>query len=191
MSAKIKQKATTISGLEHSASVFATAAHARVNQHRRYTDAPYIEHPAAVAEIVRGVPHDDEMLAAAWLHDTVEDTGTSISEIVREFGAEVGMLVEQLTDVSRPGDGGRAARKAIDLRHTAGSSPRAKTIKLADIIDNTSTIVRYDPEFARVYIPEKATLLEVLTEGDVGLYWRARIIADAAFKRLGLPPAHR
>ncbi|VDZ55823.1 bifunctional (p)ppGpp synthetase II/ guanosine-3',5'-bis pyrophosphate 3'-pyrophosphohydrolase [Serratia odorifera] len=53
---------------------YATKAHAAIDQRRKYTNAPYIVHPQAVVEIVRSVPHTDEMLAAAWLHDTVEDT---------------------------------------------------------------------------------------------------------------------
>jgi hypothetical protein len=79
-----------------------------------------------------------------------------------------------LTDVSRPEDGNRAARKAIDLAHTAKASPAAKTIKLADLIDNTRSIVERDPDFAKVYLQEKARLLEVLQEGDPTLMAMAR-----------------
>jgi (p)ppGpp synthase/HD superfamily hydrolase len=173
------------SNLEERAKAFATAAHACIGQKRKYTEADYIEHPAAVAELVRGVPHDEAMLAAAWLHDVCEDCGVTVSEIVREFGAEVGMLVEALTDVSRPEDGSREQRKAVDRRHTAGTSARAKTVKLADLIDNSRTIVKYDPGFARKYLKEKAALLEVLTSGDVKLWWQARKIVDEGLKKLG------
>ncbi|WP_274872826.1 HD domain-containing protein, partial [Serratia marcescens] len=51
---------------------YATKAHAAIDQRRKYTDDPYIVHPQAVMELVRSVPHTEEMLAAAWLHDTVE-----------------------------------------------------------------------------------------------------------------------
>lgn len=173
------------SNLEERAKAFAIAAHERIGQKRKYTEAPYWEHPAAVAELVRGVPHDEAMLAAAWLHDVCEDCGVPVSEIVREFGAEVGILVEALTDVSRPSDGDRAARKAIDRRHTAGTSARAQTVELADLIDNSRTIVKYDPGFARKHLREKAALLEVLTKGDVGLWWQARKIVDEGLKKLG------
>src|ERR1700749_4267236 len=121
-------------GLESDARDFATRAHARVGQVRKYSGAPYIEHPAAVADIVRSVPHTEAMLAAAWLHDTVEDTGTTLDEIRAGFGDEVAELVEMLTDVSRPDDGNRAARKKVDRRHSARASAAAKTIKLADLI---------------------------------------------------------
>jgi (p)ppGpp synthase/HD superfamily hydrolase len=161
--------------LEQKAKEFATKAHA--GQKRKYTGADYIEHPAAVVKIVREVPHTEEMLAAAWLHDVVEACGVPISEIREEFGDDVASLVDWLTDVSKPTDGNRKKRKNLDLLHTATASPAAKTIKLADLIDNTSSIVQYDPEFAKVYLEEKKALLDVLKEGDFRLWTRAWIRA--------------
>ena len=67
------------------------------------------------------------MLAAALLHDTVEDTGTPLKDIEAEFGPDVASLVEQLTDVSKPEDGDRKTRKEIDRQHIAKASVRAKT----------------------------------------------------------------
>ncbi|HEV7290938.1 MAG TPA: HD domain-containing protein [Devosia sp.] len=159
--------------LERSALAFATAAHGSINQRRKYTGEPYIVHPKAVAEIVRTVPHDGPMIAAALLHDVVEDTPVTIEEILNEFGREVGELVDWLTDVSLPSDGNRRKRKHLDLLHTAKATPAAKTIKLADLIDNTRTIAKYDPSFWRVYKREKIALLEVLKEGDSTLWRRA------------------
>ena len=71
--------------LETRARLFATAAHAAVGQLRKYTHEPYIVHPAEVASIVKTVAHTEAMIAAAWLHDTVEDTGVSIELIRAEF----------------------------------------------------------------------------------------------------------
>jgi (p)ppGpp synthase/HD superfamily hydrolase len=164
--------------MEQHAKDFATRAHAGVNQRRKYTDEPYISHPAAVVELVRSVPHTYAMICAAWLHDTVEDTPVTLAEVELEFGPVVAMLVEQLTDVSRPEDGNRAKRKAIDRAHTAKASPEAKTIKLADLIDNTRSIVELDPGFAKIYLVEKVLLLEVLQEGDAGLWEMARRMTD-------------
>jgi (p)ppGpp synthase/HD superfamily hydrolase len=156
------------------ARIFATAAHAAVGQLRKYTFEPYIVHPAEVAATVATVPgHTPEMIAAAWLHDTVEDTGVTLELIRSEFGDEVAELVGWLTDVSRPDHGNRAARKAVDRAHTAGAPAAAQTIKLADLIANTRSIVEHDPDFARVYLKEKQLLLEVLTKGDRTLYNRA------------------
>jgi (p)ppGpp synthase/HD superfamily hydrolase len=151
------------------ARIFATAAHAAVKQVRKYTGEPYINHPVHVMSIVKTVEHTEAMLAAALLHDVVEDTGVTIDLIDREFGVEVGSLVEWLTDVSTPEDGNRAVRKQIDLEHTAQAPPAAQTIKLADLISNTSSIVKHDLNFAETYLKEKAALLQVLTEGDPAL----------------------
>jgi len=148
------------------AQVFATAAHAAVKQTRKYTGEPYINHSFHVMSIVKTVPHTPEMLAAALLHDTVEDTGVTIELIESEFGSEVANLVSWLTDVSRPEDGNRAVRKHIDLEHTAQAPAAAQTIKLADLISNTSSIVKHDLNFAETYLKEKQALLQVLTKGD-------------------------
>jgi hypothetical protein len=93
-------------------------------------------------------------------------------------------LVEQLTDVSRASDGNRAARKAIDRRHLAAASPRAKTIKLADLIDNCEDITRHDPRFAGVFLREMAALLAELADGDATLLQRARTLHAACVQRL-------
>ena len=161
------------------ARVFATAAHAAVGQVRKYTFEPYIVHPTEVASIVATVPHTDVMLAAAWLHDTVEDTGVSIVDIQKEFGNEVASLVGWLTDVSKPEQGNRAVRKAIDREHTAMAPAAAQTVKLADLIANSRSILAHAPAFARVYLEEKRMLLEVLTRGDATLMAQARRIVGA------------
>lgn len=156
------------------ARVFATAAHAAVGQVRKYTFEPYIVHPAEVASIVRSVPHTDEMVAAAWLHDTVEDTGVTIEVIRAEFGTEVAELVGWLTDVSRPEHGNRAHRKALDRAHSAMAPAEAQTVKLADLIANTRSIMAHDEAFAKTYLEEKRLLLEVMTKGDATLMAIAR-----------------
>jgi (p)ppGpp synthase/HD superfamily hydrolase len=156
------------------ARMFATAAHAAVGQLRKYTFEPYIVHPAEVVQILKTRPHDPEMVAAAWLHDVVEDTGVSIEVIRAEFGSKVSDLVGWLTDVSRPEQGNRATRKAIDRAHTASAPAEAQTIKLCDLISNTRSIVEHDAEFARVYLAEKRLLLEVMTKADPELMRRAR-----------------
>jgi len=167
------------------ARIFATAAHSAVGQVRKYTGEPYINHPREVAELVAVAARcQPEMVAAAWLHDCVEDTEVSIELIRAEFGREVGDLVFGLTDASRPQDD-RAVRKAVYREHIARQSPACKTIKLADLISNTRTIVERDPEFARLYLQEKRLLLEVLREGDGGLWAQAESIV-----RLGLKEVH-
>ena len=146
---------------------FALEAHA--GQTRKYTGMPYITHPLAVMEIVSSVPHSTEMLAAAVLHDTVEDTDVTIKQISSHFGKTVAEMVKQLTDISKPEDGNRATRKEIDRMHLKDAWPDVKTIKLADLIHNSESIFEHDKEFAKIYMKEKELLLEVLTEGDSSL----------------------
>jgi len=163
------------------AQVYAMAAHASVKQLRKYTNEPYIVHPMEVARIVATVPGaTKDMLAAAILHDVIEDTGCTFTDIHMAFGIDIAGMVSWLTDVSKPEDGNRAARKAIDLAHTAQAPANVKTIKLADIISNCKSITQHDPNFAKIYLEEKRAQLEVLTEGDPGLLARAREIVGVA-----------
>lgn len=154
---------------------FAHWAHASIDQRRKYTGESYIVHPAEVAHIVSSVAHTPEMLAAAWLHDTVEDVpGVSIELIHDRFGTQVGQLVDELTSRSGSLQVPREQRKALDRIQLARASPPAKTVKLADIISNTRDVVVHNRAFARVYLPEKLLSLEALTAGDAQLLERAR-----------------
>lgn len=170
-----------ISDLELRAKEF--AFHAHRGQKRKYTLEDYIVHPAAVAELVRKVPHTDEMLAAAWLHDTVEDCGIQIDEIHKLFGSTVAEYVLWLTDVSKPSDGNRKMRKAKDREHTNGAPYQVKTIKLADMIDNSRSITRYDPDFSVIYMREKKLLLPCLVAGDKSLYFIAKTLVDDYYNK--------
>lgn len=143
---------------------FAREAHGA--QVRKYTGEPYVNHPVAVAELVRTVPHTEEMVIAAILHDTVEDTPTTLLDVKTAFGGKVATLVAWLTDISTPFHGNRVARKELDRMHTSLAPAAAKTIKVADLIDNTKSIETHDPDFWKVYRHEKMKLLEVLQEAD-------------------------
>ena len=158
---------------------FATEAHK--GQVRKYTGEPYIVHPIEVMELVKQVIDDPEMQAAALLHDVVEDTPVSINEIKDEFGPRVAALVSDLTDVSKPEDGNRALRKELDRQHTAKASPDAKTVKLADLISNGRSIIKDDPNFAKVFMKEKAALLDVMTEGNIILFKQASDMVASYF----------
>ena len=163
---------------------FAVQEHARIVHLRKYTSAPYAVHLANVAALVATVTDDPVTLAAAWLHDVVEDTPCTHEDVEREFGREVAALVESLTDVSRSGDGNRAVRKGKDLQHLAIASAAAKTVKLADLIDNCRDICRHDPKFCRVYLTEMKALLEVLREGDSRLLERATVVYEECNRSL-------
>lgn len=157
--------------LEKKALAFATARHE--GQKRKYTGVPYIEHPIAVAEIVRSVEHTPEMVAAAYLHDVVEDCGVTHLEIRHTFGTIVGSLVFWLTDASINLPANRKARKQLDRDFLALATPEAKTIKLADVIENTADIEQHDPHFWPIYREEKKLLLPSLQGGNQVLLARA------------------
>ena len=169
---------------------FATSAHQRIDQRRKYSGQPYDVHLKSVASLVAEVSDDPEMIAAAWLHDTVEDTPATHHDIEDTFGPGVARLVYELTDISKPGDGNRAVRKAMDRDHLAQASDRAQTIKLADLIDNARDICRHDERFARTYLAEMAALLDVLNRGHPELLRRARKLLGQCEEKLGLavPP---
>lgn len=151
-------------GIVTQAMTFATAAHAAVGQKRKYSGDDYIFHPIRVAKVVEQYGGTDEMIAAAYLHDVVEDTQVKLDTITSLFGSVVANLVDDLTDVSVPSDGNRATRKAIDRRHTATASTDAQFIKCADIIDNSWDIADHDPSFWKVYQREMVALLKDMTK---------------------------
>lgn len=111
------------------ARLLAKAAHEAVGQTRKYTGEPYWKHPEAVASRVWTATLDPVATAAAWLHDVLEDTDVSLSLIEETCGPRVLSIVEQVTNVPRPEDGNRAARKAIDRAHLERATPQAKMVK--------------------------------------------------------------
>lgn len=159
---------------------YAEHAHGAIDHRRKYSGRPYVEHLERVAQRVAGVTDDRDAIAAAWLHDVVEDTPATIEDIEREFGASVAQLVRALTDAD-PSQGNRAHRKAIDRERLVTAPAAAQTVKLADLLDNAEDIGRNDPHFGRVYLREMRLLVEVLTSGDATL----RAEADALLVRLG------
>lgn len=165
---------------------FAAGAHAAMGQVRKYTGEPYRFHPLAVAQALRGHGAPTPVLIAAMLHDVLEDTSVSAEFLAQEFGAEVCALVQSVTGVSKPEDGKRAERKRLDREHVANAGKWGQSIKLADLIDNTKSIVAHDPKFARVYLAEKRLLLGVLTKGLEALQVEAWAVLEKAEKELGL-----
>ena len=155
-----------MSDLVTQARIFATAAHAAVGQKRKHTGEDYIVHPTAVA-MTLPANIGDEYIAAAFLHDVVEDTFVTHIQIKDMFGEKVCKIVKALTDEPFIENGAnRKARKAIDRERLSKADAGTQTIKVADLIDNTKSIVEFDPKFAPVYLAEKALLLDVLTNAD-------------------------
>ena len=125
------------------AATFAADKHR--DQRRKNADAsPYINHPLAVATVLAndGGVTDVELLTAALLHDTVEDTSTSHDEITELFGNEVSDLVSEVTDdKSLP----KERRKQLQIENAPHKSDRAKQLKVADKICNVRDIDATSP----------------------------------------------
>jgi len=173
---------------------FAIWAHANVlnpdgtlGQKRKYTFEPYIGHPLAVAGIVAtatGVT--PEMIAAALLHDTMEDTRNNPPQtrvtyemIHSRFGQTVADYVLALSDMTTPADGNRDWRKSRERERLAAAPAQVQTIKYADLIHNTMSIVTHDHHFAYPYLGEKRALLAVADKGDARLYaWACQLAQD-------------
>jgi GTP diphosphokinase / guanosine-3',5'-bis(diphosphate) 3'-diphosphatase len=114
----------------------AFAARKHRDQRRKDADAsPYINHPIALADTLanEAALHDPITLAAALLHDTVEDTDTSILELTAAFGQHIARIVGEVTDDQSLS---KAERKRLQIEHAATLSPQAKLVKLADKICN-------------------------------------------------------
>jgi GTP diphosphokinase / guanosine-3',5'-bis(diphosphate) 3'-diphosphatase len=123
----------------------AFAAHKHRDQRRKGADAsPYINHPIAVANVLAneaGIT-DPTILAAALLHDTIEDTDTTAQELEAEFGPQIATIVLEVTDdKSLP----KQERKRLQIEHAATISERAKFVKLADKICNVRDMSRSPP----------------------------------------------
>ena len=159
------------------AKVFSMAAHEAIGQKRKYTGEPYYFHPQRVADILQDVqyPLPEEAYAVALLHDVVEDTQVDLHTIGEVFGAKVEQGVALLTDMPTvEGGPNRKKRKELDRLRLSQAPAWVQTIKVADMIDNTSTIVEYDPKFAKIYLEEKRLMVQVLTQADPILLERAQ-----------------
>lgn len=190
---------------------FAHEAHDSIKQVRKYTGQPYWVHTDEVARLVASVGllnipmaatseiEDranivEDMVCAAHLHDVLEDVMPlnplyDDAAIVKKFGSNVAALVVALTDVYTKENFpqlNRAERKRLERERISHTSRDAKTIKLADLISNTKSIVADDPDFARVYLDEKLALLPYLVEGNATLLNEASQLAIAGYKTLGL-----
>lgn len=148
---------------------FAMAAHK--DQQRKYTGEPYFAHLAEVAGIAASAMHFHMMpqstfLAVAWLHDCVEDQGVAYDTLADKFGSQVAQGVLALSDMEQ---GNRDERKAASRARLSLVPGWVQSIKCADLISNTKSIVLHDPKFAVTYLEEKRLLLDVLTRAHPSL----------------------
>jgi hypothetical protein len=154
----------------------AFAAHKHRDQRRKVGDVPYVNHPLAVARTLteEGGVDDAVTLAAAMLHDTIEDTATTREELAREFGEAVAAVVMEVTDDKSLA---KLERKRQQVAHAAHLSARARLVKLADKLDNLRDLVRQPPkgwgeERVRGYFCWADAVVAAIGAVNAGL-WRA------------------
>lgn len=147
---------------------FAERAHQ--SQLRKYTGEAYFVHLDEVAKLCARYGLSKRAIAAAYLHDAIEDQPVTYEDLVGEFGTDIANIVRELTDEPTvKGGSSRKQRKLLDLDRLANASAEAQSIKCADMISNTASIVRHDPHFAKTYLPEKRAALTVMTRANLGL----------------------
>lgn len=158
--------------------------HRSINHVRPQSDEPYEVHLEEVVALIKSVPYTRRMLAGAWLHDVIDDIpGVTRAMVAADSDDSVASLVDDLSDHEK-GLGNRKQRKAAERERIAGADWETQTVRVADVISNVRTIVQRNPEFARVYVPEKAALLDVLTKADPVLLAMAREVVAAAMAAL-------
>jgi GTP diphosphokinase / guanosine-3',5'-bis(diphosphate) 3'-diphosphatase len=163
--------------------VYAMRAH---GEQRRASGDPYISHPLEVAAILTDLKLDDATIAAALLHDTIEDTDATRAEIDRVFGHEIGLLVEGLTKLKRLELVSKEAKQAENLRKlllAVADDVRVLLIKLADRLHNMRTLGHQPPDARRRTADETLEIYAPLA-GRMGMQQMREELEDLAFREL-------
>ena len=163
--------------------VYAMRAH---GEQMRASGDPYISHPLEVAAILTDLKLDDATIAAALLHDTIEDTDATRAEIDRVFGHEIGHLVEGLTKLKRLELVSKEAKQAENLRKlllAVADDVRVLLIKLADRLHNMRTLGHQPPEARRRTADETLEIYAPLA-GRMGMQQMREELEELAFREL-------
>jgi len=169
--------------------VYAMKAH---GEQKRASGDPYISHPLEVAAILAEHKLDDATIAAALLHDTIEDTEATRAEIDQMFGKDIGHLVEGLTKLKRLDLVSREAKQAENLRKlllAIAEDVRVLLVKLADRLHNMRTISHMPPE-ARRRVAEETIDIYAPLAGRIGMHELREELESLSFRELN-PEAHK
>lgn len=144
---------------------------------RKHEDGLHTEHLERVVALLRDYGYDaPAILAAAYLHDTVEKASVSLAEIAESFGPDIGEIVFWLTDAPGEAD---PFQKVVSAWRLSRAPLAAKVIKLADLIDNTRTILAHDPAYAETYLAKKALILSHMARVEGDALTRLPLYAEA------------
>jgi GTP diphosphokinase / guanosine-3',5'-bis(diphosphate) 3'-diphosphatase len=169
--------------------VYAMRAH---GEQKRASGDPYFSHPLQVAAILTDLKLDDATIAAALLHDTIEDTDATRAEIDKLFGHEIGHLVEGLTKLKKLDLVSKEAKQAENLRKlllAIADDVRVLLIKLADRLHNMRTL-EYRPPTARRKTAEETLDIYAPLAGRMGMQEMREELEDLSFRELN-PDAYR
>jgi guanosine-3',5'-bis(diphosphate) 3'-pyrophosphohydrolase len=179
----------TDEALLNRAYVYAMKAH---GEQKRASGDPYFSHPLEVAAILTDLKLDDATIAAALLHDTIEDTPTTRAEIDQIFGPDIGHLVEGLTKLKKLDLVSREAKQAENLRKlllAIADDVRVLLIKLADRLHNMRTL-HHMPQEGRRRIAQETLDIYAPLAGRMGMHGVREEMEDLAFRELN-PEAHQ
>src|SRR5229473_1576337 len=179
----------TSEALLNRAYVYAMKAH---GEQKRASGDPYFSHPLEVAAILTDLKLDDATIAAALLHDTIEDTAATRAEIDQMFGRDIGALVDGLTKLKRLDLVTKEAKQAENLRKlllAIADDVRVLLIKLADRLHNMRTL-DHIPSEARRRIAEETLDIYAPLAGRMGMHEMREELEDLAFRELN-PDAYR
>ena len=163
--------------------VYAMKAH---GTQKRASGDPYFSHPIEVAAILTDLKLDDATIAAALLHDTIEDTPATRAEIDEVFGREIGALVEGLTKLKRLDLVSKEAKQAENLRKlllAIADDVRVLLVKLADRLHNMRTLDFMAPE-SRKRTAEETLEIYAPLAGRIGMHEMREELEDLAFREL-------
>src|ERR1700759_1302163 len=169
--------------------VYAMKGH---GEQKRASGDPYFSPPLEVAAILTDLKLDDATIAAALLHDTIEDTPTTRAEIDQIFGPDIGHLVEGLTKLKRLDLVSREAKQAENLRKlllAIADDVRVLLVKLADRLHNMRTL-QHMPEEGRQRIAQETLDIYAPLAGRMGMHSLREELEDLSFRQL-YPEANR
>ena len=179
----------TDEALLNRAYVYAMKAH---GEQKRASGDPYFSHPLEVAAILTDLKLDDATIAAALLHDTIEDTAATRGEIDKVFGPDIGTLVDGLTKLKKLDLVTKEAKQAENLRKlllAIADDVRVLLVKLADRLHNMRTLHFVSPEVKRRNAEETIEIYAPLA-GRMGMQEMREELEDLSFREL-YPDAYR
>ncbi len=169
--------------------VYAMKAH---GEQKRASGDPYFSHPLEVAAILTDLKLDDATIAAALLHDTIEDTTATRAEIDQMFGSDIGALVDGLTKLKKLDLVTKEAKQAENLRKlllAIADDVRVLLVKLADRLHNMRTL-KHVPPATRKRMAEETIDIYAPLAGRMGMHEMREELEDLAFRELN-PEAYK